>query len=92
VAGRAEEDKFGKQQASGQNTCKLLSGTGVDPLLSAGNISQGGTDHSKAVEEEPHKWAVQAERTSLELVRRDWGEAYMRRRTKAKPLQQRLPE
>ena len=39
VAGRAEEDKFGKQQASGQNTCKLLSGTGAVLLLCVGNIS-----------------------------------------------------
>jgi hypothetical protein len=39
VADRPEEDKFGKQQASGQNTCKLLPGTGVDPLLSLGNIA-----------------------------------------------------
>ena len=36
---RPEEDKFGKQQASEQNTCKLLPGTGADPQLFVGNIS-----------------------------------------------------
>jgi hypothetical protein len=55
AAGKAEEDKFGKQQAWGQSTCKLLSGTGAVLLLFVGNISWGGTAHNRATEEEPHK-------------------------------------
>lgn len=39
AAGKAEEDKFGKQQAWGQSTCKLLPGTEAVPLLYVGNIS-----------------------------------------------------
>jgi hypothetical protein len=39
VADRAEEDKFGKQQAWGQSTCKLLPGTEAVLLLCVGNIS-----------------------------------------------------
>ena len=89
---RAEEDKFGKQQAWGQSTCKRRPGTGAAPLLYVGNISSEGTDRNKAAEEEPHKWAVQEARTSLAGVRKDWGEAYMRRRTMARPQQQRSPE
>ena len=92
VAGKAEEDKFGKQQAWGQSTCKLLPGTAAVPLLYVDSISQGGTDHNKAAEEEPHKRAVQEARTSLERVRRGWGEAYMLRRTMAMPQQRRSPE
>jgi hypothetical protein len=55
AADRPEEDKFGKQQAWGQNTYKLLSGTGAAPLLSVDNISRGDMDRNRAEAAEPHK-------------------------------------
>jgi len=42
-------------------------------------------DHNKAVGEELHKSVAQEVRKSLAGVRKDWGEAYMRRRTTARP-------
>lgn len=92
VEGRPEGDKLGTQQAWERSTCKQLPGTEAVPPLCAGNISSGGTDRNKAEEEEPHRWAVQEARTSWVGVRKDWGEAYMRSRTAARPQQQRSPQ
>lgn len=88
VADTREEDKFGKRQAWERNTCKQSLGMGAVPPLSAGSISQGGTDRKKGEEEQQHKWAVPGARKSSARVRRDWGEACTRRRTMARPRQQ----
>jgi hypothetical protein len=71
-------DKPGNPQEWERSTYKRRRGTGAAPPLYAGSISSEGMGRNKAEEEAPHKSAVQEARTSLAVVRKDWGEAYMR--------------
>jgi hypothetical protein len=84
VADTLAVDKPGKPQEWERSIYKLRRDTGAAPPLYAGNISSEGMDRNKAEEEAPHKSAVQEAHTSLAVVRKDWGEAYMRRRTMAR--------